>query len=178
MFYTYKQTKQIEMKYIIIAIITLNFSYSQVSVYLPLKTIHLNNDIRDTFVEGEGGNKGIVIGFKERSVTYSLGYIINSYGHASVMVSGGYTFNIGSIENIISGGMANGYEYMYEEGMNGLEVPPLLERNGLMPFILYSVKFPVHNRIGIQLNISPAYINYGVYFNINGKGDRWSNNRK
>ena len=53
--------------------------------------------------------------------------------------------------------------------MNALELGDFFDRNGILPLALCSVKLPVYKNMGVQLNLSPVYLNYGVYFDIDRK---------
>lgn len=156
-------------KICLIILVFWNLSSAQIDVYFPLRTMHLNNEKRDSYIQGEGGNVGIVLGLTSKKINYSVGYVINSFGDASLLGCFGYSFNIGKIKSVISLGLSNGYEYLYKNNINSLDLGDFFERNGIMPVAICSAKLPVYKNMGIQLNLSPVYLNYGVYFDINGK---------
>lgn len=156
-------------KICLIILVFYNLCNAQLDVYFPLRTMHLDNEKRGNYIQGEGGNVGVVLDFTEQKINYSIGYVINSFGDASLLGSVGYSFELGKIKSVISLGLSNGYKYLYKNNMNALELGDFFERNGILPLALCSVKLPVYKNMGVQLNLSPVYLNYGVYFDIDRK---------
>lgn len=121
------------------------------------------------YVDGEGGDRGIVLSYIPKRInkaTFSGGCMINSFGKPSLLLSGGYIFKIEDVESTISVGVMGGYQVLFEDNSNTHKLPPFMEKNGLIPILVYSIKFPVYKNLGVQANVSPVFLNYGAYFNI------------
>jgi hypothetical protein len=116
-------------KICLIILVFWNLSNAQIDVYFPLRTMHLNNENRDNYIQGEGGSVGIVLGITSKKINYSVGYVINSFGDASLLGCFGYSFNIGKIKSVISLGLSNGYEYLYKNNINSLDLGDFFDIN-------------------------------------------------
>ena len=158
----------------LIALLFTAVCYSQASIYIPANTTHYKDS--KAYAEGQGGNKGFVLSFSDNKRVLSVGVISNSYGDISRVIALGITRKINNLEIIGSVGFADGYEKAYQRIIvnNGksylnttpMKMPKILSNNGIMPVGLLSLKLPVKGCYGIQMNISPAYINTGIYLNL------------
>ena len=137
--------------------------------------MHYSDDYWQETKESEGGNRGVIASYDYKGIIGSLGVIKNSYLRTSVMATLGYNIKFKNIDNIFSVGLANGYQ----EGDHKMNLSNWFNRNGTIPFVVYSCKVRVYKSIGFQLNISPVYINYGVAISLDSnKKNRYELNRK
>ena len=68
----------------------------------------------------------------------------------------------------ISAGLISGYQKLYEteeQQMKGM--PKILRSNNIIPLVIASIRKPIYKNVGIQLNISPVYLNTGIYYKFN-----------
>lgn len=145
--------------------------FAQFSVYAPLKTNHFKKS--ELYAKDEGGNDGAVLSYEKNNMIYSVGYMRNSFGNHSKMILIGYNINKKYIDISFNIGAADGYNvkrtgvveidgrsYTYTEEVE------TIKNTDIMPYALIVLRKKVYKNIGIQLNISPLFINYGVYFSI------------
>jgi len=151
-------------KILIILLVSIS-SYSQVSFYLPIETHHFARDYSWQYADNEGGDKGLVVSYETSSLITSIGFIRNSFGGSSRLFTIGLKKDYNKFDLSLSIGVADGYElfyYFYPDK----KYPKSFHDNGIIPIALISTRFKVYKNIGLQLNISPAYINYGIFIKI------------
>tara|TARA_R110002049_G_scaffold83057_1_gene211149 strand:- start:518 stop:991 length:474 start_codon:yes stop_codon:yes gene_type:complete len=139
---------------------------AQVSAYTPLLTRHLEKSKH--YAKHEGGNKGLIISYERNNQIISGGFLHNSYGDLSIALAYGYTKNIWKMDMSISAGLISGYQKLYEteeQQMKGM--PKILRSNNIIPLVIASIRKPIYKNVGIQLNISPVYLNTGIYYKFN-----------
>ena len=150
------------MKALIILILSVN-CYAQVSIYQPKNTMHFKQSPR--YVDNQGGDKGLIFTYTNNNIAYSVGAIRNSYGCVSKVATIGFQRDFNRFSTVYSIGVANGYDMVFYRGYEGVfgVLPKFMKSNGIIPIVLATIKIPVYNNIGVQINVSPAYVNTGVY---------------
>lgn len=152
------------MKTIIIFLLTIS-CYSQITLNFPLNTIHFEES--KYFTEGQGGSKGLVISWTKKHFTAGAGFYENSYGRTSKLIVGGYAFLYKNVDFSVVGGIADNYPQGVKEVMvSFFETKEELYGSRIMPMLMFTSKIQIYNNFGVQINVSPLFINTGVYLNI------------
>ncbi len=117
------------------------------------------------YAENQGGDRGVIVSYDYKSITGSIGSIRNSYGDSSNVITVGYKKSFKSIDIIASVGISDGYKrfYYYKPVFN---YPEFFVRNNAVPVALITSRIKVFRSIGVQINVSPAYVNYGLFVKI------------
>ena len=149
------------MKTIILLLLSIS-AYGQITFYLPLKTNHFDTDELYRYAEDQGGNNGLVISYEYKSVIAAIGSITNSYGKSSGVLLLGYIKSLKNVDLSLSLGLASGYDKMYEIDRESVDID-FFRRNNFVPVGLFSTRVKVYKNLGLQVNISPLYVNYGIY---------------
>lgn len=152
------------MRTIIILLISIA-SYSQASIYLPVNTLHFENGKSYSYAENQGGDKGIVVSYEFKHLSCSVGVVRNSYGNPSKVFTIGYKQSFKDVDVVLSSGVADGYYTIYKRG-NRYGFPEVLAINNMIPVVLLTTRIKVYKNTGLQVNISPVYVNYGIYIKI------------
>ena len=139
--------------------------YSQFSFYVPLSTHHFDIDYLWQYADNQGGDKGLVLSYEYKSLITSIGSIRNSYGDVSNVFTIGLIKQIKENDISLSIGIADGYKRYYFFYPDP-KYPRVLINNNLVPILLLTTRIKIYNNVGLQFNISPAYINYGFYIKI------------
>jgi len=155
--------------------LTAQNDWKGLSVYSPQYTKHFveNPTYNVNGVLGsEGGNSGLAFTYSVNKMHYSAGYIKNSYGDWSKFATIGITI-VENRKNQLSFniGLADNYDASYEvkENREVLEknLPALVTNNNVMPVALLTYKRELLSlygaKVGIQVNITPIYINTGLF---------------
>lgn len=148
----------------ILSIVISALTYSQVSIYAPLGTKHFEKSTH--YAKNEGGNKGLIMSYRINSKVISGGFLHNSYGDLSFMGAYGYVKDFGQVEISGSIGLISGYKKLYatkKEQMSGM--PKIMRDNYIVPLVVVSIRKSIYKNVGIQLLVSPTYVNTGIYFN-------------
>jgi hypothetical protein len=145
---------------------------AQMSAYTPLFTRHLEKNKH--YTKHEGGNKGLLLSYERNNQIITGGFLHNSYGDLSIALAYGYTKNIWKMDMSISAGLISGYQKLYEidsttipEKQQMKNMPKILRSNNIIPLVIASIRKPIYKNVGIQLNISPVYLNTGIYYKFN-----------
>ena len=156
-----KRTKNTITRHLVIAMLVSCSCYSQFSAYFPVATNHVvKAPVEFPYVEGEGGNSGVVLSYDKGIMVYSAGVIRNSFGLTSKLAFIGVKKRLQNVDFILSAGVADGYDIPKQYRGR------FISDKGIAPLVLLSLKKEVYKKIGVQLNISPLYINYGIFINI------------
>ena len=153
------------MNKILITLLISVSSYSQVSFYFPLGTHHFARDYAWRYADNEGGDKGLIISYERKHLIASVGFIRNSFGDSSRLFTVGLKKDYNKFDMSISTGLSDGYErfyYFYPDE----KYPKFFKDNNILPIALITTRVKVYKNMGIQVNISPAYINYGIFIKI------------
>lgn len=146
----------------IIALVSSIVAYSQsdYSIYIPLKTHHFDQTL-ENIIPSEGGSYGLVFSSQKDNYVYSVGFIENSYGKVSFIGTAGIYGLYQDTEFSLHGGLATNYKdgFYSKQGKESI-----FGRNGIMPVLLLTIKKDVYKKIGVQINVSPAYVNGGIYY--------------
>ncbi len=167
----------------LIVIISLS-SYSQCSkakdkwngftFYIPTYTKHFVESKRyDVSSTGsQGGDRGLIVSYSKKKTHYSIGYMKNSYGDWSKLAMFGYTLTQNRSNQLtINIGIADNYAGAYSQEVN-MKVyknifPEFMINNNILGVLALSYKKDifkvVNSNIGLQLNVSPIYVNAGVF---------------
>tara|TARA_R110000851_G_scaffold40951_1_gene102979 strand:- start:266 stop:760 length:495 start_codon:yes stop_codon:yes gene_type:complete len=148
------------------------YSQSDISLYVPLNTKHWDGG--ENYTKGEGGNIGLIATKTYNEQIFTLGVLRNSFGKTAFVAGYGITRNYGKINVSFSAGLSSGYKRFTVEKINEageeytVNVKPaaILKDAGIMIYVIAAIKIPVYKNIGIQFNISPIYINSGLYINL------------
>ena len=149
-----------------------SFSQSNISIYVPLNTKHWDGG--KDYTKGEGGNIGLIATKTYNEQIFTLGILRNSFGKTAVVAGYGITRNYGKINVSFSAGLSSGYKRFTVTKIdeNGYEYPvevkpaALLKDAGIMVYVIAAVKIPIYKNVGVQFNVSPVYINTGLYINL------------
>jgi len=152
------------MKTIIMLLISIS-CYSQVSLYIPYETHHFDRDFIWQYADNQGGDKGLVVSYEISNLITTIGCIRNSYGGSSNLFLIGFKRDYNKFDVSLSIGGADGYKRFYKYYPNK-PFPKFFKDNYIVPVALFTTRIKVYNNIGIQVNISPAYINYGFFIKI------------
>lgn len=139
--------------------------FSQVSIYIPVTTHHYNRDMLWQYADNQGGDKGLVISYEYKSIVASVGSIRNSYGGSSNLFTVGLRKYYSGIDLSLSVGVADGYKRFYYYYPDN-KFPRIFKSNNSVPILLLTSRIKVYNNVGLQINISPSYINYGFYIKL------------
>ena len=157
------------MKNLIIALFVTVSCYSQLTVSIPLNTIHFEKS--QFFTRNQGGSKGLVLSWTKNHFTAGTGFFENSYGGMSKLLVSGYAFKVKYIDFSLVGGIADNYP----KGVKTIKEPyglyfykekEVLYGSRLVPVLMLTTKIKIYKSLGVQINISPAYVNSGIYVNI------------
>ena len=142
------------------------YANAQLSAYTPLLTRHLEKS--KMYAKHEGGNKGLIVSYQKNNQMLSGGFLHNSYGGFSMVLAYGYTREVWKMDMSISGGLISGYQKLYETEEKQMEImPKILKDNNIIPLVMIAIRKPIYKGAGIQLNISPVYLNTGIYYKFN-----------
>lgn len=152
------------MKNLIIALlITSSLSAQErLSIFVPMKTVHFGSNLIN-IIPSEGGRYGIVASYAlKNKLVVSTGVFENSYGDLSPVATFGWF--TGTLKSSLSFhiGVAGNYFKAHTTKDEG----NFLKRTGLMPVTLLTYKWYFHERVGLQFNLSPIYLNVGIVFKI------------
>tara|TARA_R110002051_G_scaffold319466_1_gene403570 strand:- start:254 stop:763 length:510 start_codon:yes stop_codon:yes gene_type:complete len=150
-----------------------------ISLYVPLHTKHW---VGGDYASGEGGNIGLIATKTYKSQVFTLGVLRNSFGKTSFMIGYGLTKNFNKINLSFSGGFASGYkpfikrietihEIIYGETVvvnyyKAITPRSIFKGSGIVPYIIATIKIPIYKNVGLQVNLSPIYVNSGIYINL------------
>ena len=153
------------MKTIILLLLSTSM-YAQYSFYLPKQTVHYYSD--PSFAENEGGDVGLIFTYNNGNLALSAGVLRNSYGVNSLVCMIGLEKSLKGFKIGLDVGLSSGYDLLFDkrvftEQLLDKITPKLLKDNGIIPLALVHVKIPLYKNSGLQVNISPAYINTGFY---------------
>ena len=162
-------------KILIILLLITTCGYSQnnkisYSIYLPIKTEHFNLH-SEPYVDGQGGNIGIIISRRINRETDNIiyftelntGIVRNSYGKTSILAFTTIGFNIIKLDISSSIGLASGYY-----GNIDKDAPDFLVKSGIMPYLTLNLTLKegikINNKIKLSpmVVISPIFINFGL----------------
>lgn len=147
------------------------------SFYTPMYTKHFVESERYDVsnIGSEGGDRGLVVSYSKNKLHYSLGYMKNSYGEWSGLALVGYTLAQNRNNQLtVNIGLANNYAGAYSQEVN-MEVykkmfPEVMIKNNILGVLALSYKKDlfkiVNSNVGLQFNVSPIYVNAGVYLKL------------
>lgn len=163
-------TIEIMKKLLILTLFLCFQGFSQVSFYVPVNTKHFVYSEKIPYVKGEGGNAGLLASYTVKNIIFGGGVMRNSYGYISRVAYIGVTRSINKISLSSVAGFADGYPHYGEENKHkGGGRILLLHTNKITPVLLLVIKIPIYKGFGTQSNISPVYVNTGLYLDINFK---------
>ena len=147
-----------------------SLSWDGTHIYAPQYTKHYApNKMYDVKENGsEGGSEGFLITRSSKGLHFTLGVMENSYGDFSTYGMFGVSIKeTKSFQISAHVGFANNYNKAYYSRSNAKRLykhlPQSMARMSMMPLATATVKVRITNRIGVQANISPSFINTGVY---------------
>lgn len=143
---------------LILFIITTQNINSQVSFYFPLSTTHFENHAH--FKDDQGGNRGVIVGYELEKIVLSLGLYENSYGLNSKIITLGYRFDYKKVQLIPTIGLADNYPKYFAYGSSKFWGRTNQAMIGL------NVRKQIYKSIGVQVNFTPAIVNYGIYLDL------------
>ena len=157
------------MKNLIIALFTTVSCYSQLTISVPLNTIHFEKS--QFFTRNQGGSKGLVLSWTKNHFTAGTGFFENSYGRTSKLLVSGYAFKVKYIDFSLVGGVADNYPSRIENqfvanSYFSFTEYKTIEGSRIVPVLILTTKIKIYKSLGVQINISPAYVNSGIYVNI------------
>lgn len=139
--------------------------YSQVSLYFPSNTLHFDKDMLWQYQSNQGGDRGIIASYEIKHVILSAGVIRNSYGEPSKVFTAGLVHDYKYFDVSASLGVADGYNKLYRYNPNAA-IGDFFKVNKIVPVGLLVLRVKVCENMGVQVNLSPAYVNYGFYIKI------------
>jgi len=158
-------------------LITVNLhSQSNMSLYLPLHTKHFDGG--KDYTKGEGGNVGIIATKTFRKQIFTLGVLRNSFGKTAFVAGYGLTKQCGKINVSFSAGLSTGHKQFKEDiikenedgslydSVRTVKPAAILKGAGIMIYAIAAIKVPIYRNVGIQFNVSPIYINSGIYLDL------------
>lgn len=119
----------------------------------------------------EGGSKGFVLTRSKNGLHFSMGYMENSYGDFSHYSM----FGVSVLENKRSQlsfhiGLANNYKKAYydkdDRELLYRILPHSLAYNSMLPIGVATYKHRITKHAGIQVNVSPVFVNTGLYIQL------------
>ena len=149
--------------------------FSQMSFNIPLNTVHYKN--KDYYKSNQGGSYGLLASYSHKKYVFGLGLIENSFGRVSKIAVLGMNFNKFGANVGFVVGVADNYPKeikpfykisVNKENINRVDVELTTKPVGLtiLPLAIAFIKIPVYKNMGVQINISPLYVNSGIYINL------------
>jgi len=145
------------------------------SFYVPQYTKHFNKskryDVNGIF-NSQGGNLGLAITYSKNKKHYSFGMIRNSYGDWSKFATVGVNlFENSKNQLTLNLGLADNYKGSYSQKVNRdiyeKIFPKFMIENEMIAVVMATYKRDLINigktKIGLQVNISPIYVNTGIF---------------
>jgi len=144
--------------------------FEGLSIYFPKYTKHYESSTAfDNQKNGsEGGSRGFLATYSTKLTHYTYGKMENSYGSFSHYFLLGKTLKTFKTSQLsLHVGVADGYEASYaDKGVAEVfnkYLPKVMVNNDMMPMIALVYKQKLYKGIGIQLNVSPVFVNTGIY---------------
>ena len=148
-------------------------SWEGTHIYTPAHTKHFSsNPLYDNSRLGsEGGSEGFLITRSSRGLHFTMGIMQNSYGDYSKYLMFGFNLSESNTSQLsIQLGVADNYGKAYLDEVNARlmsrYLPSTMVKNSRIPIVTATYKVRLTNLIGLQFNLSPAFINSGLYIQI------------
>ncbi len=148
------------------------------SFYIPQYTQHFikseRYDVNGIF-NSQGGNLGLALTYSKSKKHYSFGMIKNSYGDWSKFATIGFNIYENSKNQLtINLGLADNYKGSYSQEVNRKLFeqifPKFMINNKMIAVVMATYKKDLINigksKIGLQVNVSPIYVNTGLFLKL------------
>lgn len=145
-------------------------SWDGTHIYAPQYTKHYKGSkLYAVQANGsEGGSEGFLITRSTQGMHFTLGRMQNSYGDFSNYALFGMTIKETKRAQLsFHLGLADNYNKAYWHS-NTRELlykilPYSMHKNDMMPIASFTYKHRITKHLGVQVNISPAFVNTGLY---------------
>ena len=161
---------------IILLLITVTVSaqgWDGTHVYFPQYTKHFNSNplYASEQLGSEGGSKGFLLTRSGNGAHFTLGFMQNSYGEFSHYLTAGFNLNETKRSQLsLHFGFADNYSKVYWDRETSdllyKYLPRQMADNSIVPIMTLVYKFKITKRIGVHTNISPIFVNTGIFVQI------------
>lgn len=148
-------------------------SWDGTHIYAPQYTKHYKASKRYAIQENgsEGGSEGFLITRSSKGLHFTMGIMQNSYGDYSKYAMFGVSIKEGNTGQLSAHvGMADNYNKAYYSRKNYSRLYRFLGQTlageSYMPLISLTYKHRITKRVGVQVNVSPSFVNSGLYVQI------------
>jgi len=145
-------------------------SWDGTHIYAPQYTKHYKGSrMYSVKANGsEGGSEGFLLTRSSKGLHFTLGIMENSYGDFSRYGMFGVSLKeTKSFQVSAHVGYANNYNkaYYIEKNSDRLYkyLPESMARESYMPLFTMTYKHRITRNVGVQVNVSPAFVNTGLY---------------
>ena len=145
-------------------------SWDGTHIYAPQYTKHYApNRMYAVQANGsEGGSEGFLITRSSKGMHFTMGIMQNSYGDFSKYAMFGLSIKEGNKGQLSAhAGIADNYGKAYCNWRNAETLHKYLgetmARERYMPLVSLTYKHRITKRVGIQVNVSPMFVNTGLY---------------
>lgn len=145
-------------------------SWDGTHIYAPQYTKHYTHSKRYAIQKNgsEGGSEGFLITRSSKGMHFTMGIMQNSYGDFSKYSMFGVTLKEGSKAQLSAHiGIADNYNKAYCSRKSSKLLYKYLgdtmANERYMPLVSLTYKHRITKRVGIQVNISPMFVNSGIY---------------
>jgi hypothetical protein len=139
-------------------------------IYAPQYTKHFkaSSNYAINEIGSEGGSEGFLITRSSKGLHFTMGIMENSYGNFSKYGMFGMSIvETNKIQLSAHIGVADNYNKAYWDrktcDMLYKYLPYSWAYESLMPIAVMTIKHRITEHVGIQVNLSPAFINSGIY---------------
>ena len=145
-------------------------SWDGTHIYAPQYTKHFSSHKLYHIKENgsEGGSEGFLLTRSSKGLHFTLGIMENSYGDFSRYGMFGVSLKETKRFQISAHvGIADGYDIAYYDRSNSRDlykyIGETMADERFMPLVSLTYKHRITRHIGVQVNVSPAFVNSGLY---------------
>ena len=150
-----------------------SLSWDGTHIYAPQYTKHFKgNEYFAVKANGsEGGSEGFLITRSSKGLHFTLGKMENSYGDFSTYGMFGITLKENNRFQLSAHiGYADNYNKAYFNKKNSKMLykllPESMARHSYIPVASLTYKYRITRGLGVQVNVSPAFVNTGIYIQL------------
>lgn len=145
-------------------------SWEGTHIYAPQYTKHYKASKRYAVQKNgsEGGSEGFLITRSTKGMHFTMGIMQNSYGDFSKYSTFGLTLKEGNKAQLSAHvGLADNYNKAYHSQKNYRllykHLGETMASESFMPILSLTYKHRITKHMGVQVNVSPAFVNTGLY---------------
>ena len=145
-------------------------SWDGTHIYAPQYTKHYKASKRYAVQKNgsEGGSEGFLITRSSKGLHFTMGIMQNSYGDFSKYSTFGVTLKECNKAQISAHvGLADNYNKAYYSQKNSRllykHIGETMASESFMPILSLTYKHRITKNMGVQVNISPMFVNTGIY---------------